>query len=401
MKIAIISNLYEPYVLGGAEIYVEKIVEYITKQTDNQVILITTKPFKNISDLKAKSEIINNKLKIYRFYPLNIYHSKDADKKPIYLKPLWHFFDLWNIHSYLQIKEILKKEKPDLVHTHNVTGFSTSIFSAIKSQNIPQVHTLHDYQFLSPWAMLFRNNKIISKFNSLEIFFYKSKRKFSQSAKIVLAPSQFTLDKHTQLGFFKKSKNICLPLGINLDLAEKIQDNYINIVYFGQLVTHKGINILLEAFTKLKNKNVILHIAGDGPLFKKLQHNFSYDKKIKFYGFISGKEKQELWQKADIAIVPSIWYENSPVTIYEGFKNKTALIVSEIGGMKELIKNNQNGLYFKVGNSNDLKEKIELLIKDKELRQKLTNNAYQDLINNYTIEKHLLALENIYKNAIS
>ncbi len=398
MKICIVSNLYEPYVLGGAEIYVSKIIKYLTEQTKNEVVLITTKPFTKLEDLLIQAEQVNSQLKIYRFYPLNIYHSKQSDQKPMFLRPLWHALDLWNIHSYIQIKKILKRENPDIVHSHNITGFSTSVFTAIKKLKIPHLHTLHDYQLLSPWAMLYKNGKIIDKFNSLEEKFYKTKKRFTKSPNAVLAPSQFTLSKHKEYGFFKNSRLIHLPLGIEASRLDKKTSEEINIVYFGQIVQHKGISLLLEAFSKIKNTNVRLHIAGTGPQLKQLQDMSKTDPRIKFHGFITGKEKEGLWQRADIAVNPSVWYENSPVTIYEGFQSKAALIVSAVGGMQELIDDNKNGLLFKTGDSNDLRKKLQQLINDSELRSSLAENGHRDYIDKYTIGKHFNKLEQIYKN---
>jgi glycosyltransferase involved in cell wall biosynthesis len=400
MKICIVSNLYEPYVLGGAEIYVSKIVGYLIKNTQHQVVLVTTRPNVGLLSLIPQKEIIGNNLTIYRFFPLNLYHSYNTDKIPIWVRPFWHIVDLWNIHSYFLIKKILKKEKPDIIHTHNITGFSTSLFSVIRKLKISHIHTLHDYQLLSPWAILYRKNKIIDHFNLLEKVFYKIKKYFTKSPKIILAPSQFVIDKHREYGFFRDSKFLHLPLGIESDDVIKQHNKIVNIVYFGQLVSHKGIAILLRAFSEIENDNIKLHIAGTGPLLKSLKEAHKRDQRITFYGFITGNKKIDLWRKADITVVPSVWYENSPVTIYEAFKNKAAVIASAIGGIKELI-NNKNGLLFKTKNSEDLKEKLQLLINNEQLRKNLAENAYKDYIKYYTIEKYFKKLKKIYQDAIS
>lgn len=395
MKICLINNLFDPYVIGGAEIYVKKIADNLSK--NHEIIVITTKPYKNFKDLLFSCEKKDN-LKIYRFYPFNLYHSYTVNNQPVWLRPFWHLIDIWNIHSYYVIKKILKKEQPDIVHTHNISGFSTSTFSVIKKLKIPQIHTLHDYQLLNPWAPLFRNSKIIRKFSFFEKIFCSIKKLFCQSICAVTAPSHFVITMHKKYGFFKNSKTIRLFLGIekNQRITSKPIKETINITFFGQLVVHKGIKPALEAFNKIDNNKLKFFVAGAGPLLKELQRQYKNNKKIKFFGFLDGKKKENLWSNTDILIVPSIWYENSPVTIYEGFKHRVAIIASDIGGIPELIHNNLNGLLFKPNDIADIQNKILELVNNSNIRLKFIENGYKDFNNLYTINIHMKKLSNMY-----
>ena len=83
-------------------------------------------------------------IKVFRIKPLNLYPMYFHQEKPGIMKPFWHLMDLWNLSSYGAVKDILKKEKPDIVHIHNFKGLSLSVFSASKDLNIPVVFTAHD-----------------------------------------------------------------------------------------------------------------------------------------------------------------------------------------------------------------------------------------------------------------
>jgi len=361
MKICLILSLYNPYHIGGAEIYVERIAKYLAME--NEVIVITTKPYENLRSLKTSVEIQNN-IKIYRFYPLNIYYTYNAPnlKIPDFLKLPWHIIDLWNMHSHFIIKKILKKENPDVVHTHNLGGLSAgATFHAIKNLKLPLVHTCHDHSILCPYAILlcpFWKWKPC-KYPKFPCKIYRGvKRKILHSPDILTAPSQFVLYNHIAAGFFKESKKIVLPLGIelgNFNFSKKSEyaKNF-NLLYVGELSKLKGVHVLIESFKKMPQEDVKLHIIGNGNYASTLNELAKGDERITFYGKFPNEDVQKFYKMADIVVVPSICYDNSPTVIYESFRSGTPVIGSNIGGIPELIKENYNGFLFESENIKQL-----------------------------------------------
>ena len=134
MKISFISNLYPPFVLGGAERSVRRAAEGLAKK-GHEVLVITTSP-----NRKRYSEKING-VKIYRLGMTNIYpiYTWGWGTNPMIVKPIYHIINLWSPYSYVVIKNILKKEMPDVVHINNYRGLSLSVFSAVKSLNLPLI----------------------------------------------------------------------------------------------------------------------------------------------------------------------------------------------------------------------------------------------------------------------
>lgn len=391
MKICLISNLYPPNVLGGAEVSVKKVSEELVKR-GHEVIVITTQ----FNDKKI--EIING-VKIYQIDPLNIYAIYDHPNKTVFLKPLWHIIDLWNPYDDAIIKKILKRENPDVVHIHNFKGLSISSFAPAKSLNIPIVFTAHDYSLICMRANLLNSSGEICKNTPLTCKIYNKiqKQLVKNKPDLLISPSQFVINKLRSNGLFQDVKAEKVPLGIELK-SKKFEKDYstIDILYVGNLGEHKGVHILLNAFKKLKNNNIRLNIVGKGTCEKKLKIMAENDKRIKFHGFLEGKELLNMYENANLTVVPSIWYDNSPMVIYESFNSGTPVIGSRIGGIPELVEDGFNGYLFEVGNVVELEKLLEDLINKPDKLKKLENGTIES-IKKYSMENHIKKLEKEYQ----
>ena len=392
MKICLISNLYPPNVLGGAEVSVKKVSEELVKK-GHEVIVITT-PFSE-NDV----EIING-VKIYQVKPLNLYEIYHHPNQSMLLKPLWHIIDLWNPYDERIIKNILKTENPDIVHIHNFKGLSLSSFAPAKSLKIPLVFTAHDYSLVCMRANLLNSSGEICKNPSALCKIYNQIQKHLAKNKVdlLISPSQFVINKLKSNGLFKDVKSKKIPLGIELKDNEKFEKDYsqTNILYVGNLGEHKGVHILLKAFRKIENMNIRLDIVGKGLCSEKLKSMSENDNRIKFHDFLEGKELIKMYQQANLTVVPSIWYDNSPMVIYESFSCRTPVIGSKIGGIPELIEDGFNGYLFEAGNVNELQQLLENLIDSPETLKNLEQGTYES-VQRYTMDNHIKQLETEYQ----
>jgi glycosyltransferase involved in cell wall biosynthesis len=397
MKICLLSNLYYPYIIGGAELYVGRIAGHLAK--NNQVFVITTKPYDGLRSLSSSLEIQKG-IKVYKFFPLNVYHTYHAQKTITLIKPIWHTLDLWNLHSYHLIRKILNQEKPDVVHIHNLGGFSLSTFDAIKYLNLPSVYTLHDYYFLSPLATLFFSGKVSEK----ELFpgrvLTSVKRRIIDSKPdLVISPTKFVMDLARRNEFFAGSRKSVLPHGIEIPCYTDIDKDYetIDILYAGSVSLHKGVHILIQAFKQINSNRVRLHIAGEGPNLKESKRMAAADRRIRFYGFQSGEGFRELYKQANVTVVPSLWYEVFSLVILESFCYGTPVVASNIGGIPEVIEDGYNGFLFEAGNVAELRKALEDLIENRELLEDLNKNALAS-VKKYEISKHIEKLKLLYKS---
>ena len=202
MKVCLINNLYKPFARGGAEIVVENIANGL-KARGHDVFVITTKSvFK-----KAK----NKNTKVYYFFPINLFWIGNIEKHNIFCRLFWHFFDMFNLHSYFKIKKILQKEKPDLVITHNLKGIGYLIPKAINKLGIKYFHTLHDVQLAIPSGILIKGKENLwqNRFFLTKLYEKINKKLFSYP-QVIISPSNWLLDFYSKKDFFQNSKKIVL-----------------------------------------------------------------------------------------------------------------------------------------------------------------------------------------------
>ena len=378
MKIAFITNLYPPNILGGAEIIVEKMALGML-ENGHQPIVITTSPDNDEHTFKQDN------ITIYQINTTKIYPTyKQTEVHPL-KKPLWHLFDLWNKKTLNVIKEILIKEKIDIVHINNYKGLSLSCFKAGKDLNIPVVYESHDFSLICPRANLIKGNNTLCQERKkiCDIYVSQQHRLLNDNVDLLISPSNFMINKFKENNFFNNIPCTKIPLCTEYTPTKnKKEYNPINITYIGTLGKHKGVHTLIEAFKNINNENIRLNIIGKGydeEEFKQMAQN---DSRIKFHGFVENQDIIQFYNMTNILVIPSICYDNSPLVIYESFSTGTPVVGSNIGGIPELIEDGINGFLFEAENSDDLKEKLVKIINDKDLLKQMEQNALKSLPEN-------------------
>ncbi len=378
MKICLINNLYKPYNRGGADKIAENIVNGLEK-AGYEIFVISTKPL--FSHLASR-------VSYHNYYIPSIFPYLNKIPKPVRL--LWHFGDNFNFINYLKIKKILKKEKCDLIITHNLKGLGCLIPKAIKKLKIKHVHYLHDIQLIHPSGLMFygEEKKIDSIF--AKIYSHITKKLFN-SPNIIISPSKWLLNMHKKRNFFPNSKKIVLPNPATIhkmrDTRCKIQNT--KLLYVGEIENHKGVMTLIQAFQKLNRDDVELIMIGQGSQLEKIKKISNKNKNIKILGWQKNEKVRKIMLNSDALIMPSSCYENSPTVIYEAISDGLPVIASEIGGIPELIKK-FGGILFEPQNKNDLKNKINYLIDNYQEVKKASQKGKLEIkklsLKNYTKE---------------
>jgi len=366
MKICVISNLYKPYQRGGAEIVARLMVKGFEK-AGKEVLVISTHP-----ERKSKVEQ-NQNTKIYRFRPMNLFYYLDDYKHNFFVRAIWHIFDTFNFHSAGIVRKILKKEKPDLIVTHNLKGIGLLIPRVIKKLKIKHIHVLHDVQLAVPSGLIFREKEnafLVTGFPS-RIYAWICKRLF-KSPRFVVSPSEWLMRFYEKKGFFQKSKREVFPNPIvsSGQAVDKEPERQNRFLFVGQLEKHKGIEWLAELWEKNHIQSELL-IIGDGTAKLKCQMS-----KVKVLGRLEGEELNKIFVQADFLIMPSLCYENSPTVISLAYQNATPVIVANIGGAAELVEKNKTGYIFNAGEEESLLKAINQAqsISDTEL-EKMSENC--------------------------
>jgi glycosyltransferase involved in cell wall biosynthesis len=361
MKIAIANNLYYPYNRGGAETVVKKMLAEL-KAEGHEVFLLTTKPKKD-KDPVNNQDSVNPELKIY-YFPSDYLRLAEI---PVYRRLFWHCGNIFYFKKTAAIKKVLRAEKPNLIITHNLMGLGFLLPCAIKKLNIRHEHYIHDIQLLYPSGlMMLGQEKIIDCYGAK--FYQIFTRLFFSSVSKVISPSFWLLAQHQQRGFFKgvetEIKTLVAPSETKAneikfkEAATKKFANKTNFLFVGQIEFHKGIILLIKAFKEaLKIKPEIkLTIIGDGSLLDEAKKLSAGEPHIEFKGRLEGASVTEIMKNSDCLIIPSLCYENTPMTIYEAQAVGLPVLAANIGGIPEII--NKNDCLFRPGDITDLIKKI-------------------------------------------
>jgi glycosyltransferase involved in cell wall biosynthesis len=173
-----------------------------------------------------------------------------------------------------------------------------------------------------------------------------------------------------------------------------------DFLFMGQIIEHKGLQIAIKAFEKLKENDAKLHIVGDGPYIGTAKAPAKGDNRIFFHGLSKIRKTYGIFNRCSYAIVSSIWYEIFGLVIIECLDRGLAVIASNIGAIPELIQNGYNGFLFEPGSIDSLYHTIENLLKQKNMLAALSKNAI-DSSKRFSIEKHLKSIMDIYINMLA
>ncbi len=399
MKILQVIHGFPPYYMAGSEVYTYNLCQELNKK--NEVFVFTRienpyeEPYSIIDDeyhgLKVRR--INKPQRDYT--PTDKYLDERMDD---------------------EFSKYLEEIDPDIVHFGHLSHLSTNLPKIAKEHNCPVIFTLHDF-----WLKCYRGQLVKpdlkicqgpSDRNCLDCVkrTFKDKwdiddvRKYRTHMENVikhinrlLSPSQFLLEFYASNGV-DRNKLIHSKYGFNKDIIQKNERRYsddskISFGFMGRIIPVKGIKVLLKAFSELENGE--LHVFGSTGGHRPFLEKYSNDRVI-FDGPFDNLKINEVLEKIDVLVVPSLWYENSPLVIQEAFLAGIPVITSDIGGMAELVEDGVDGFTFPVGNMNSLKNIMKRIIDE----PKVLNDLQVDREKVKSIQDDALQLQNIYKEVL-
>lgn len=371
MKILFINSFYYPIISGGAEITLKTLAEGMSARGHDVTVLVTNEKNSGVS-----VNYINN-VKVVRVGVKNIYWGYDKNKS-IISKIFWHLIDSYNLLAALAIKSYIIKNKPDIVSCHNLSGWSISIWKVIADLHIPIVQVLHDMYLLCPKSTMYRNDLTCNK-RCLDCKILRIPHKnYSKLISLVIGVSDYVLDKHIKHGLFENSNFFdVINNSRNIDnkffLKEK-NNSILNIGFIGTINKAKGIEWFLSmAQLTISLKNITFYIAGDGnsEYINFLKQKYESEKII-FLGYV---ESKEFFEKIDLLIVPSLWEEPLGMVVVEAKCYGVPSIVSNNGGLKELVTHNIDG-YICSTDSNQMLYYVDKLYNDRKILRTMSAEAY-------------------------
>jgi glycosyltransferase involved in cell wall biosynthesis len=396
---------------GGDWIYIENVNDIFIKN-GHKIIPFSTQDDRNfkteyskyfVSKLDYNSinqkKSLSNSVKVIK----RTFYSKEAKQK---------------------LTQLLDENKVDIAQLNNIHNHITpSILGVLKKKKIPIVWRVLDYRLICPNTTLVSNGKVCESCKQHNYYMCVAKKckRESRSASLIAATESylnyfFKISEYVDLFLFqnefthRKFVEFGLPIKNNMVInnpynISKITPDFSNeryVLYLGRIEKIKGIYTLFNAMKLLPE--IKLKVVGVGNELNDAQEYVTSNnlKNISFEGAKWGDELAPIIKKCAFVVVPSEWYEVSPYAILDAYAYGKPVVASNIGGIPEVVDNNDTGILFEPGNVEQLSQTInnlfsnpnEIVMKGNNARAKLANDFSQT---NY-YEKSFSLFEKLLKN---
>lgn len=387
MKILMLSWEYPPRVVGG----IARVVYELSKKLSyegHDVSVITYREGNS-----PYYEVEDSGVKVYRVDNTNI-NSLDFTSWVLQL----------NFSMIECANKLIQKEKFDVIHAHDwLTAFTGKTLK--QSFNIPLIATIHATEYGRNGGIHTKEQKYI---NDIEWM-------LTYEAQKIIVNSNFMKSESSRIFNADLDKIDVIPNGIDLDKFDNFtkdldfrrryaKDNEKIILTMGRMVNEKGIQHLICAMPKILNEynDAKLVVAGKGPMLEELKdiaYRIGIAHKVYFTGYLSGDDVQKMYKNVDVAVFPST-YEPFGIVALESMLAGIPTVVSDVGGLDEIVKHGLTGLKSYAGNSNSIADSVLAILKDNNLAKKLSKNGQNEVLNNYSWEQIAEDTVKTYKEGI-
>jgi glycosyltransferase involved in cell wall biosynthesis len=217
-----------------------------------------------------------------------------------------------------------------------------------------------DGKFMNVIKHRCRNKSLLqSSVLAVDSYYNNSYRNVYSYPDIFITPSHFMAKQLNKMGFNHEIKVIHNPINISqFKRTKKMNGLQQTVLYAGRFSKDKGIELFLEAASKLKKVKFL--IAGVGDLIEMVKKAGKEMANVEYLGSLNRDQLFDAFDRSDFLVLPSIWFENNPMIIIEAMTYGLAVIGSDIGGIPELI-NEGRGYLFDPLKPSSLPELIQQL----------------------------------------
>jgi glycosyltransferase involved in cell wall biosynthesis len=331
---------------------------------------------------------------------------------------------VWSSRSHREVEQVLKSEAPDVAHFHNTFPLiSPAAYYACAEAGVPVVQTLHNYRLLCPGATFLRDGRVCEDCLGRSVLWPGVLHACYRDSRAATAAVATMLTAHRAFGTWRKKVDVYVAL---TEFARRkfvegglpaerlvVKPNFMErdpgektgtgkwALYVGRLSEEKGVQHLLKAWARLR-VGVSLKIAGDGPLREMLSGEIAEKRLVgvELLGQVSSEGVVSLLRGARFLVLPSICYENFPLTIAEAFACGVPVITSRLGSMAEIVEDGKTGLHSSAGDELDLAAKVEWAWTHPEEMEEMGRAARREFEEKYTSAANYRKLMEIYEMAI-
>lgn len=375
MKILFLHALADPARGGGAEVIVWEQIKGLRAAGHTCALLATT-------DKHGLQREARDGVTVWLAGIRNLYWPYDNRARSAALRMAWHAIDSYNPLMQGYLRQVIAAERPDVISMHNLPGWSAAAWVTAARAGVPTVQVLHDYYPLCPKASMYKNAANCTGQCASCRAFRLPHRALSNKLSAVVGVSQYILDLHVAEGYFSKVPtrrvihNARDPHSLGLDThAPAAPHAGTRFGYIGRLDPPKGVDVLIDAFKTLQQRDAELWVAGNGkPDYEiALRAQAQGDARIRFLGRVT---PGDFYPQVDVVVVPSLWNDILPTVVFEAMAFGKPVIGSRRGGIPEMIRDGENGLLFEPRQLAALLTSLRKLANADDFRNDLVKNAY-------------------------
>lgn len=334
MKLALFNTLYptpsHPKIVGGAERSVRILAEALSRAGHSVLVIRALPPRAHPS-----VEVVEG-VQVAGIPIKNSYWPFDRSEQHNVLQRLaWHARDD-RAAEHTLVAEQLDTFEPDVIHTNNLSGLSTSVWRMAQRRGVPIVHTLRDYYLVCPRTKRFRGGRRCARPCVDCTLVTRQRRSETALVDAVVGISRATLDLHLQAGLFSNARwsgVIHNPVHQTGAVGPNPKSG-VTFGFIGRVTVEKGVDQLARAYRRLPN-TARLVVAGETDLAT--QHRLQAlagDRLITFLGFVA---PEVFYAQVDVVVVPSLWDEPLSRAVQEAHAFARPVIGSARGGIPEAL----------------------------------------------------------------
>lgn len=383
MKILMFSWEYPPHMVGGLGQHVYDLSRFLAGR--GETVHIITPRVKGAPDLEN-----NNGVSIHRVGRPN----SEADN-----------FKSWTfMFNSEAIREAIRLNSEiggfDLIHAHDwLVAYAGRAVSKIF--DIPLVTTIHATEY----------GRNLGLHNRTQIEINEIERNLALEADRVICCSQYMQNEICSLFQLAPNNVTIIPNGVDAEQFSMVPETVRKeeelpdpIVFFlGRLVPEKGVWQLVSCFPRVLEEvpDAHLYIGGRGPqleILQDLSEKLGIADRVCFTGFLKHKQRNRIYHHSRVAVFPSL-YEPFGIVALEAMTTNTPVIVGDVGGLSEIIRDGENGLKVKPGDEEELAEAIIRLLANKEFADHLSEQAYNEVMSVYNWDQIAQSTIEVYRDA--
>jgi len=338
LRVLLINTYYDPHVFGGAERSVQVLAEALVN-SGTPAVVASIAPKGGF-----KKQWIQGVEVCYLPFK-NLYAPLNRHFLCRLLAPLWHLIDTYNPWMAQTIYRIIQWSRPEVVHTNNLSGFSVAAWGAASSLGLPVVHTLRDYYLLCPRSTMFHRKRNCPSQCWYCRLYSRLRQEMTKAVAAVVGNSRFILERHLKSGCFENAgvRDVifnALPGNVSPGSDFGPRQKPFRLGYLGRLKPNKGLELLFQAMEMVRPEEYQLYLGGKDEMGLREKNRLGH---VHFLGFV---KPEEFFPKIDVLVVPSLWHDPLPRTIFEAYAHGIPVIGSSRGGIPEVIDEGKTGFIF-------------------------------------------------------